>query len=86
MKHRAVQADDFVQWPDGARVVMHPAPGDEEEVEAAECLAEMGGGAIHVPWQPDELDVAALANGGTVWLTVLGGLAPHKIEVRGGGR
>jgi len=63
--------------------------GMEDSVEAAEVLVDRtpGDAQIHVAWQPDEIDLVRLAHGGTVWLTVLGGmLPPHRLEVRGGDR
>lgn len=35
----------------------------------------------HVAYQLDEIEVAALAQGGTLWLTTWGGLPVHLVEV-----
>jgi hypothetical protein len=37
---------------------------------------------IHVAYQLDEIEVAHLARGGTLWLTTYGGLPIHLIEVQ----
>lgn len=37
---------------------------------------------VRVAWKPDELDVAHLARGGTIWLSTWGGLPPHMLEVQ----
>lgn len=36
---------------------------------------------VHVALQLDEIEVAALAQGGTLWLTTWGGLPVHLVEV-----
>ena len=36
---------------------------------------------IHVAWQLNEIELAQLAQGGTLWLTTWGGLPIHLIEV-----
>jgi hypothetical protein len=36
---------------------------------------------VHVAYQLDEIEVAHLANGGTLWLTTWGGLPVHLVEV-----
>lgn len=83
MKIRVVHDADFDEWPDCKRMTLGAPRGMEDEVAPAEVLrSEPFGEEIHVPWQPDEIDVMKLAEGGTVWLTVLGGLTPHRIEVR----
>lgn len=79
MNTRSIVDHDHSIWP-GCEVVMMGAPaGMEDEVAPCEVLRESD--AIHVPWTPNEVDVAALAHGGTIWLTVLGSLPPHTIQV-----
>lgn len=41
------------------------------------------GRVFHVAYQLDEIEVAALAQGGTLWLTTWGGLPIHHLEVTG---
>jgi hypothetical protein len=36
---------------------------------------------IHVAWSLNELELAALAQGATLWLTCWGGLPIHNLEV-----
>lgn len=37
---------------------------------------------VRVPWRPDEIELAHLARGGTIWLSTWGGLPPHMLEVQ----
>lgn len=37
---------------------------------------------VRVPWKPDEIELAHLAQGGTIWLSTWGGLPPHSLEVQ----
>lgn len=37
---------------------------------------------VRVPWKPNEVEVAHLAKGGTIWLSTWGGLPAHMIEVQ----
>lgn len=84
MNIRSVVDDDRSVWPGCNKHTLGAPSGMEDEVAPAEVLS--GGDEIHVPWQPDEVDLARLAHGGTVWLTVIGRLPPHRIEVQGGER
>ena len=88
MKIRTIVEDDIAQWPGAARQVFNAPEGMEDSVEACEAVIDDTTGEIqvHVAWQPDEVDLARLAHGGTVWLTCIGGLPPHLLEVRGGDR
>lgn len=38
--------------------------------------------AIRVPYELDEIELAHLARGGTLWLTAWGGLPIHMLEVQ----
>lgn len=40
---------------------------------------------VRVPWKPDEIELAQLAQGGTIWLSTWGGLPPHQLEVQAPG-
>lgn len=44
------------------------------------------GPVVRVAWKPDEIDLAHLATGGTIWLSAWGGLPPHMLEVQPGER
>lgn len=37
---------------------------------------------VRVAWKPDEIEVAHLAQGGTIWLSCWGGLPAHMLEVQ----
>ena len=37
---------------------------------------------VRVAWELDEIELAQLARGGTLWLSVWGGLPPHMLEVQ----
>jgi hypothetical protein len=87
MRARPLTKTDKVSARDGTFTGLFDAPqGMEDYVVPVEALIFDPGGdeplEISVPWEPDEIDVAALAHGGTVWLTAVGGLMPHRIEVR----
>lgn len=78
--------DEQVAWwaeRDGApgeRVVIG---GPEEGPDVIPCPAivtrEMN--LIHVAYELDEIELAHLATGGTLWLTTWGGLPVHLVEV-----
>lgn len=44
---------------------------------------DTGQQVVRVAWKPDEIEVAALAHGGTIWLSCWGGLPAHMLEVQG---
>jgi hypothetical protein len=87
MRIRPLTAADRANAREGSCVWSFNAPaGMEDDVEPIRETLIFDAGdhlEISVPWEPDELDVARLARGGTVWLTTLGALFPHRIEVRG---
>lgn len=41
-----------------------------------------GHDVVRVPWQLDEIELVHLAKGGTLWLSMWGGLPPHMLEVQ----
>jgi hypothetical protein len=56
-----------------------PCPG----LITNDLTTDVGGGAVvRVPWVLDEIDLAHLAKGGTLWLSTWGGLPPHMLEVQ----
>lgn len=82
MRPRPVTDEDVARL-GGDKHVMRCPPGlpDCEPAEVVLTPAGDGGALIHFPWQPDEIDVAALAQGGTVWLTLWGGMPPVELQV-----
>lgn len=82
MEIRGICPEDHLEFPTSVARVFH-GPQGMENIVSAEVLVEYGPLQTHVPWQPDEIDLAKLAHGGTIWLTVMGGLPPHYLEVRG---
>ncbi len=86
MNIRGITSKDKDEWPGCIRRIFRAPSGMEDKVELAEALESAEAAEIHVAWQPDEIDLVRLAHGGTVWLTTLGGLPPHRLEVRGGER
>lgn len=77
--HLAYWADQFEAWP----IVMKAPPGMDDcgDCEAIATAAD-GRTVIRVAWKPDEIDLAHLARGGTIWLSCWGGLPPHMLEVQ----
>lgn len=83
--------DHLAYWSDfETRVATFTAP-EEQEVGIEPALgiiteprepADLGVACVRVAWKPNEIDVAALAQGGTIWLSTWGGLPPHQIEVQ----
>jgi hypothetical protein len=59
--------------PEGPEVIPCPA--------LLACDVHRNTHMVHVAWQLNELELAALAQGGTLWLTTWGGLPIHSIEV-----
>lgn len=57
--------------------------GPEEGPDVIPCPALVASDAnmVHVAYQLDEIELAALARGGTLWLTTWGGLPIHLVEV-----
>lgn len=73
----------------------HPVPatfgapaGMEADCSPAAALVTRGDNAtgpemvVRVGWKPNEIDLAHLAQGGVIWLSMWGGLAPHMLEVQ----
>lgn len=70
----------------GVPITMKAPPGMDD---CADCRAilttdDQGQNVVRVAWKPDEIDLAHLANGGTIWLSTWGGLPPHMLEVQPG--
>lgn len=78
-------AEQVAYWTehDGAAQVPSVIGGPAEAPDVIPCpaLIAPGAGVVHVAYQLDEIEVAHLARGGTLWLTTWGGLPIHLIEV-----
>lgn len=62
------------------RVVMG-GPEEGPDVIPCPCLVAPEVNVVHVAYELNEIEVAALARGGTLWLTTWGGLPIHLLEV-----
>lgn len=63
-----------------------PVTFDHPDPDVKACATVVTGTpaepVVRVPWQPSPEDIAALAAGGTVWVSCWGGLPPHQLEVQ----
>jgi ligand-binding sensor domain-containing protein len=78
--HLAYWAD---QMPAEAITMRAPA----EMTDCSDCAAIVtepkdGEVVVRVAWKPNEIELAHLARGGTIWLSTWGGLPPHMLEVQ----
>ena len=70
------------------RVVTFTAPEDPPGCEPCRAIVthtvedDRHFDVVRVPWKPDEIELAHLARGGTIWLSTWGGLPPHMLEVQ----
>jgi hypothetical protein len=74
---------DYWRDRDGCEQHYQVIGGPEEGPDVIPCpaLVAPGVNVVHVAMQLDEIEVAALAQGGRLWLTTWGGLPIHLIEV-----
>lgn len=90
MKPRDITTADMAYWSDllpERRTFTGPG---EVEAGVKPCAAlvtndTMGGEfgrVVRVPWTFDEIEVAHIAKGGTLWLSTWGGLPMHMLEVQ----
>lgn len=88
MRPRTITEADLEHW---ARFKPRPVTYAADDETFLPCPAlvtqvddtEVGGGVVvRVPWQLDEIELAHLARGGTLWLSTFGGLPPHSLEVQ----
>lgn len=90
MEPRHASATDVDYWAnrDGCdqRPVVIGGPSEGPDVIPCPALVATQAAVVHVAYQLDEIEVAQLARGGTLWLTTWGGLPVHLIEVVGGQR
>ena len=81
-------ADQIAYWSarhlEAQPSVMACPPGMPDCEPAAVILTrdEYGARVVRVGWKPNEIELAHLAQGGTLWLSQWGGLAPHMLEVQ----
>lgn len=84
-------ADQLAYWSDyDCRVSTFTAPEEQQVgIEPAVGIitqprepADLGMPCVRVAWKPDEIELAHLARGGTIWLSTWGGLPPHMLEVQ----
>lgn len=78
------QEIDYWSDRDGQQVRPYVLGGPEEGDDVIPCPTLIGVDApaqCHVPYQLNEIELAALAQGGTLWLTTWGMLPVHLLEV-----
>lgn len=88
MNPRPIEAKDLNEWQErtGSPAIPHTftGPGEVEMgIEPCEAVVTHSEGQVivRVPWKLDEIEVAHLAKGGTLWLSTWGGLPIHALEV-----
>lgn len=76
-------------WADhNPRPAVFTAPDDPPNCEPCPALITdsidegYSGPIVRVAWKPDEIELAHLARGGTIWLSCWGGLPAHMLEVQ----
>lgn len=63
------------------RFVVMGGPEEGPDVIPCPCLVANEVNVVHVALRLDEIEVAHLATGGTLWLSTWGGLPIHLVEV-----
>lgn len=87
MNPRPLIDADLAYWADlNPRVATFTGPG-EIEADIQPCLGLITDGdefgtVVRVPWSLDEIELAHLAKGGTLWLSTWNGLPIHMMEVQ----
>lgn len=89
MNPRRLTNDDLAYWHDvNPKPCTFTGPGEIEAgvepcqgVITRDKLGNQFGQVVRVPWVLDEIELARLAQGGTLWLSVWGGLPMHMLEV-----
>lgn len=88
---REFTEDHLAYWSDfESRVAIFTAPNEQAVgIEPARGIItepqdalDLGVQCVRVAWKPSEIDLAHLAQGGTLWLSCWGGLPPHMLEVQ----
>ncbi len=81
-----LNGDHLAYWAgyDAQPIIMKAPPhmGSCADCAAIVTMGDDGERVIRVAWKPNEIDLAHLARGGTVWLSCWGGLPPHMLEVQ----
>jgi hypothetical protein len=82
-----LQPEHLAYWADqleAAPITMKSPAGLEDCNDCSAVLTrnEHGERVVRVAWKPDEIELAHLARGGTIWLSTWGGLPPHMLEVQ----
>lgn len=77
--------DEQVAYWEGGKRIQLKAPPDSTDV--TDCMGVITGlntddKEIHVAWKPNEIELMRMAQGGTIWLTCVGSLPPHRVEVQ----
>lgn len=87
MNPRPITGADLEWWGPGSRPARYTGP-DEVDADIEPCPAVQSpardgfGEMVHVPWTLDEIELAHLAQGGTLWLTTWGSLPIHSLQVQ----
>lgn len=88
MRPRPITEADMDYWRSlNPRPAMISGPGEvEAHIEPCPAVVTDGDGfgttVVRVPWQLDEIELAHLAKGGTLWLSTWGGLPIHSLGVQ----
>lgn len=86
MEPRTATPDEVAYWSDrdDQQVIPYVLGGPEEGDGVIPCPTLIGMDApaqCHVAYQLNEIELAALAQGGTLWLSTWGMLPVHLLEV-----
>lgn len=84
MNPRPITREDLEWWGPESSVASFTGPGEiEADIEPCPAVVSPNsdgfGGMIHVAWVLDEVELAHLAKGGTLWLTCWGHLPIHSL-------
>lgn len=79
---RKITPEDLAAHPGAHIVTMCAAPEHQENVVDVEVMVDSASSLTMVPFMPNEIEVAQLANGGTLWLVIVGRMPPVCLEVR----
>lgn len=83
MNPRSISEADLDYWAErNPRPVRFTGPGEEEQgIEPCPSLV-LDGDEVAVPWALNEIELAHLARGGTLWLVTRHGLPIHGLHVQ----
>jgi hypothetical protein len=88
VRPRQITDADLAYWSEmSPRRVTMSGPGEVEAgIEPCPAIVTDGGEfglqpVVRVAWELDEIELARLATGGTLWLSTWGGLPVHMLEV-----